>query len=796
MDVRPLCPLPATSVLFRPREKRWALAVVCKATYQLLPGTLALAMNQEPLYEQDRCSGQGGFTSVDRPADLVPLKPRVDVVLVGSAYAPKGPLLRSIPVRLVVGELEKALEVSPPRTLDAGGVTREAAPLASAPLRQILPAGLGPIAATWPARRDRLGARAAAFRDGAWHNETLGDDFDLAYFQVAPPDQQLESLRADARIVLENLLPDTPRCVTRLPGLAPRAFLSAPGREGMPLALRPDTLLIDTNRGICTVTYRGRLDLSRPTDRGVVYILLEGAGETTTWSDVEALLRSPDEITSDSWRGVPSVTSVTSVMDAARSGARDTNTTVEFDSASLRNMTPVLPFSEKGAPPPAPRVPRPASTNAVDVDDEARTAVMDIDGMRAEQARRSVLPFIQPSSPAAPLITPPSFSPPPIPPSAPGPAVFHGAPPVPPPSFGPPPVATPPAPPAAPPPWEPRGFGAPKVPVPFAQPPSTTAPNSPAKPADLDPTFLSAAGYAGLLSASNAAARGEGPGLASQARQGAEGDGAEAPARAAGKPIELIWYDPACVTRMKKHPAWGPMFKPPPKAPAPERGKPPAPPPSQEAIEEAQKAEVFNVLSRAEPSPEGAYARAGDADAEGTPLHLLSGTLSFPLDDIQTLKLTAATAAPLAASDKKLRELLELVENVLEMPLEGVPEVTTGFVQRVRDAWSSANRLMPPDYLVMHTERLLLNQRHYQKRDLLDDTWIRALFSPEASSSQIPAYVPAKLSKRLPLFRHFSARLLVEVLPQQDMYETHPVALRVAAVARLLDAPPPAKPKA
>jgi hypothetical protein len=37
---------------------------------------------------------------------------------------------------------------------------------------------------------------------------------------------------------------------------------------------------------------------------------------------------------------------------------------------------------------------------------------------------------------------------------------------------------------------------------------------------------------------------------------------------------------------------------------------------------------------------------------------------------------------------------------------------------------------------------------------------------------------------RLPLFRHFPARLLAEVIPQQDQAEASPVALRVTALAR------------
>lgn len=308
---------------------------------------------------------------------------------------------------------------------------------------------------------------------------------------------------------------------------------------------------------------------------------------------------------------------------------------------------------------------------------------------------------------------------------------------------------------------------------------------------------MSAASYEGVLAASNAAA---GPGspetrdsnVPPAPRKPVEDKPA---ARAPGEPIELLWYESSHVARMRKHPAWAPLFRPSPKAVAPQRGQAPPPPPSPEALEEATKADVFSVLSRAEPAREqdlvpGRTGEASDGGEHDAALYLLSGTIVFPFDEIETLKATARAAAPLAVTDKKLKEVLDMVDEVMKMPLEGAPEVVQSFTVRVRDAWSNANRILPPDYLVTHTERTLLNQRHYQKRELLDDEWIRALFGAPGGAAQIPAYVPSKLAKRLPLFRQFSARLVVEALPQQDMYESHPIALRVAALARVL-APEP-----
>jgi hypothetical protein len=864
MDVRSRCPLPAASLLYRPRKDRWRLAIVCKATHKLLPGQARLASTQEPLYAEEQCWQQDRSKSIERPADLVPAKPRVDVVLVGSAHAPRRAPARSISVRLSVGEIDKSLEVCCARTLSADGIPRDGALVTSVPLRwelaagghgttnpvgvpqdvhpafgsRVLPqiqpagwlsgdpgapipiAGLGPIGAAWPSRRDRLGARAASFREGDWNNEVLGDDFDLAYFQVAPPDQQLEELRPDESIVLENLLPDVPRLVTNLPGLLPRAFLHARAGAVTPIALRADTLWLDTDRGICTVTYRGHLDLARPTEPGTVYVVLEKADKEISAQELEERLgiSGPPDIASDSWLGEPPVVALNAAAPATSDGF-DPNVTMELDPTLSPSNEAVLPFQ-----------PKDASTPSSDADDEARTAVMNIAAMRAELERRpapettasipqsallntgSGLPFVKPSTPppgSAPPMQAPSFGPPPQPPSkapspdpaparpaAPAAAAPAAAAPAPQPALAAPAPAAPapqptlagPAPPPAPAapapaPWDRRRLG----------PSMGSASSSSAKPDEGKQMMLSAAGYAGVLSASNAAARREGPGGADQPRTSATPQ-SEPPDTPAGKSIELIWYDSAFVARMKKHPEWASLFKPPPKAPAPvfQRGKPPPPPSrealSQEAHDEEQKAEVFDVLSRAEASSESEYLWGGGDAARGSaPLHLLSGSLSFPLDDIEMLKATVAAAAPMAANDKKLREVLDFIEGVLKMPLEGAPEVTSGFILRIREAWSKANRFLPSDHLVTHTERLLLNQRQYVKRELLDEEWIRALFSSDGSTATIPTYVPAKLSKRLPLFRQFPARLIVDVLPQQDMYESHPVALRVVALARLLE---------
>src|SRR5262249_31662236 len=58
------------------------------------------------IYDEDdpgRCLRYG--------SDLVPFKPRADVLVVGNAHAPRGTPVTSLPVRVGVGELSKTIDV-------------------------------------------------------------------------------------------------------------------------------------------------------------------------------------------------------------------------------------------------------------------------------------------------------------------------------------------------------------------------------------------------------------------------------------------------------------------------------------------------------------------------------------------------------------------------------------------------------------------------------------------------------------------------------------------------------------
>src|SRR5262249_26656738 len=123
------------------------------------------------------------------------------------------------------------------------------------------PIGFGPIAPAWPLRRDRLGRDAGGLSPRHPRTPALPEDLDPLYFNIAPADQQLDEIRDRERIVLENLHPEHARLSTQLPGIRPTAVIERAGRAPYALALRCDTMWIDTDRSRCTLVWRGQWPL-------------------------------------------------------------------------------------------------------------------------------------------------------------------------------------------------------------------------------------------------------------------------------------------------------------------------------------------------------------------------------------------------------------------------------------------------------------------------------------------------------------------------------------------------------
>jgi hypothetical protein len=320
MDLVSSCPLRVASIVWQPRAGAYALTIVVKATFRLAPGVAALAEAQED------------------PAgdELVPAKPRADVWLLGSAYAPAGQPARAVVARLHVGAIDKRIEVWCDRIFWQDGRLLEGQPFSRMELRperaaagpdnpvgmrfdgppdahgairipHLQPPGIvvrqrgdsfgsisfAPVPASSPARLQKLGRHAAGWSPEAWRSQPLPADLDLAYFNAAPRDQQLDAIDPDQRLELEALHPDHPRLETSLPGIQPRALMTSGGRAGEGVSLSADTLGIDTDRSLVFVVWRGRIPLNHPAEPGRIVVSIEDAGYGGSTLDLEPGAASP-----------------------------------------------------------------------------------------------------------------------------------------------------------------------------------------------------------------------------------------------------------------------------------------------------------------------------------------------------------------------------------------------------------------------------------------------------------------------------------------------------------------------
>jgi len=865
MRILSTSPLAAGSVTWQEQPDQWTLSVVCKATYHLVPGTVLVASEGESINDSDNHWDDDPRKSPYAPGDLAPYKAKPEVVLVGSAFAPRGEEARSLYVRLVIGELDKSLEVFGNRTFGNDGVLQdgprwEQMPLryeraaggpdswnpvgidmavADAGARRSLPnlqppgidvnepgatvpvAGYGPIAAHWDVRRAKLGDLARHWSEEGWMEIPLGYHFDGSYFQSAPLDQLVEQLRPDEPIILENMHPEHKRLVTRLPGLRPRVRVEIEGLPTWELTMVADTLWIDTNRAICTLTWRGQLPLDGRDQPGSVFIGVEDEpGAPVRWpeepaderagtpseelspgdgSDILSELTNIDDHRIDEHStpprsrsalpfqpGPPTLPPATigSAPPRARKAPGDPTATSTLIAPVIRGRMPTwleghLAAIGAGASPPPPvssilrgAVPSPFTSLAAASDAAA-----------SFEPARPGLPL--PRIPGAPV---PRFIP-----RAPIPEAVSSAP-----TVG--QVAMLSASQA----WS--------TPVPRPSP-STSLSSGAARPQKRSPAHsagsaLANAAFLGAADASSAAAaipEERGTSLRANESNPRSGSITDRPPAPAHFLLELLWHAPDAADRMREDPGYKSIIEQ--RREEKKKGQSPPSEHSSATTEEAEgegksaareekpfeeparvdRADVAVVLSRGKATVDIEAALAASAGDDGViqeKVILAFGDLELPFDEMETLKILLSAAAPLASVDKKLKEMLELASAVQGTLLGSSPEVAASFSLRVREAWNRANQMLPPDYLGTHSRRILLEQRKYQIRELSDAPWIRALLHGALGTGPVPAYLPADIARRLPLFTRFPARLAALVVPQQDQNETHPVALRVLALAR------------
>ncbi|HTN89769.1 MAG TPA: DUF2169 domain-containing protein [Sorangium sp.] len=749
MDVVSLCPLPASGFVWQSQDGRVAQTVVVKATFVLAPGTSYLAAAQQAPNEEDKHWNDDPARSVVAPSDRVPYKLRADVMLIGHAYAPSKRPARSVVVRVAVGDLDKAIEVwcdrvfrvqdgqllegqgftkmplcweraaGGPDTSNPVGVRFDAPPdmygrvtvpnlqppgvHVSRPSDTFAPVCFAPIGRSWPGRTSWLGRLAGKFPQPGWEERPLPEGLDPVYFQAAPPDQQVEQIRPNEHIVLENLNPEHARMVTNLPGVRPRAVVHRATGEHEEVPLVADTLWLDTDRGLCVVVWRGRLGLRHPNEAGRIGVTIEGDARGRVSSD--EVKPFPPELRDEAER---------------RGVEEDAEGTLQLGDKVSAAVAPVMPFHGGGEPR---RAPAPATSTPGD----------------------AALPF-RPGGHPPRAVEP---APPPLPPAV---------------SPPPPPLVV--LPPAA---------------------------EAVARPATAGPwSRLEAGGRASIgqsaveaLGASSAASKS--PPSPPVEPTPAAAAPALAPRRGGREIVDLLWFSPAAMPRIRKHTAWKEILadvKPRPDDEELDDDMPPGKRPSAKDRRDVLAILARGQAMRVEDLEQAMTDAVGEDGAFVPPLVLVAGELEFPFDEVETLKALVAAASPLAMADKKLKETVEAIHEVFKMPwVQGATSVVDGLTAQLREALGQ-NRVVSSKTIEAHAERALLDHRHFQKRLVTGQMRLRALLSSTGGHVKVPVYWPEAAGRDLPGLQRMQVRMIAALGMRTEHHESAGIALRACSLAR------------
>jgi hypothetical protein len=256
-------------------------------------------------------------------------------------------------------------------------------------------------------------------------------------------------------------------------------------------------------------------------------------------------------------------------------------------------------------------------------------------------------------------------------------------------------------------------------------------------------------------------------------------------------PMLLLWFDPECLPRVRRQERFRAVLEALDHRPV-DRDLDDAVP-SDDPFELEDRREIFEVLARAKrDSSSGVRTAVQNAmrkDGKFVPqLVLLAGELCTPFDELERLKATLTTVQPLMREeDEDLKAAVEHARDFLGMPdLICPPSVLNGFTKRIHDEFDAEALSLVESYLGDETDRVLLDNRLYQKRTVYGAPHLRTLLDLRSDETPIPTYLPEAIAGELPLFQRFKVRLLAEALLKEDQNESSDVALRALALVRVV----------
>lgn len=314
--------MPAELTVATDKSGREHCVVVVKGTFTVgEEGEATLAEEQEPFVFADVHHGDPGETGIEYECDFAPFKPRCDVLVNGSAYAPGGKPTTAVMVGLNVGSMTKTFKVVGDRTWKVFGPTISASqaqpfttmpvtydrafggadnfhpdqskhsafmanpvgrgyhqqlaakfvdgkPLpnmeepkrpVTAPHKAYNPMSFGPLGRGWAPR-----IKYAGTYDQKWLDDVfpfLPADFDERHFQSAPTDQQVEYLKGGEVVRCANLSP-AGRFGFTVPKVRCPILYRFRDRDEQPEPCL-DTLIIEPDKMRILLVWRAKMALGR-----------------------------------------------------------------------------------------------------------------------------------------------------------------------------------------------------------------------------------------------------------------------------------------------------------------------------------------------------------------------------------------------------------------------------------------------------------------------------------------------------------------------------------------------------
>jgi hypothetical protein len=241
--------------------------------------------------------------------------------------------------------------------------------------------------------------------------------------------------------------------------------------------------------------------------------------------------------------------------------------------------------------------------------------------------------------------------------------------------------------------------------------------------------------------------------------------------------LDLLWYDPACISRLRRTPSFREVLEDAESEPADFDV-------DGDDDDASDRHDVYQVIAR---SPSTALGNLASVVADATrptgkfapPLLVLGCDVELLFDDVERLKALVAIIRPLVGLDAELRGLVETAQDALKMVEAPLPAIVAADLSsKLREAFSRSRRNLRVDDVA---DRVLLERRAYRRQTVFGAVLLRARITD--GSAHVFAYFDESLAPRFPLSTTFSGRLIAEAHLGQDP-EDGRYCLRPVAVAR------------